>query len=43
MAGPTALATSLDDRHVYVAANLDNAIMIFRRLASDPLFDDGFE
>jgi DNA-binding beta-propeller fold protein YncE len=43
MAGPAAIAASQDNRHVYVVANLDNAIMIFRRLSFDDLFGDGFE
>jgi 6-phosphogluconolactonase (cycloisomerase 2 family) len=43
MAGPAALAASSDDRHLYVAANLDNAVMIFRRLSWDAMFEDGFE
>ena len=43
MAGPAAIAASSDNRHVYVAANLDNAVMIFRRLSWDAMFRDGFE
>jgi 6-phosphogluconolactonase (cycloisomerase 2 family) len=43
MAGPAALAASSDDRHLYVAANLDNAVMVFRRLSWDSMFEDGFE
>lgn len=44
LAGPVALAVSHDDRNVYVAANIDNAIVRFRRLAiTDPVFSDDFE
>jgi 6-phosphogluconolactonase (cycloisomerase 2 family) len=44
MAGPVALAMSPDRVHVYVAANIDNAIVRFGRLAeTGGLFSDGFE
>ena len=42
---PRAFASmARDDRNVYVAANIDNAIVRFRRLAeTDPVFSDDFE
>ncbi len=44
MAGPVALALSADQRHVYVAANIDNTIVRFHRLSSpNGLFQNGFE
>jgi 6-phosphogluconolactonase (cycloisomerase 2 family) len=44
MAGPVAFALSPDEAHVYVAANVDNAIVRFGRLAvTGELFGDGFE
>jgi 6-phosphogluconolactonase (cycloisomerase 2 family) len=44
MGGPVALAMSPDRVHVYVAANVDNAIVRFGRLAeTGGLFSDGFE
>jgi DNA-binding beta-propeller fold protein YncE len=44
MAGPLAIAMSPDSLHVYVAANIDNAIVRFGRLeALGDLFGDGFE
>lgn len=44
LAGPVAVAVSHDDRNVYVAANIDNAIVRFRRLGvTDPVFSDDFE
>lgn len=44
MAGPVAIAISPDQRNVYVAANLDNAIVRFGRMAvTTNLFGNGFE
>lgn len=44
LAGPVAFALSPDDEHVYVAANVDNAIVRFSRLAATGrVFRDGFE
>lgn len=44
LAGPVAIARSPDDTQVYVAANLDNAIVRFARTAKQgELFGDGFE
>ena len=44
MAGPVAFALSPDEVHVYVAANVDNAIVRFGRLAvTGEIFGDGFE
>jgi DNA-binding beta-propeller fold protein YncE len=44
MAGPVAIAISPEQRNVYVAANLDNAIVRFGRLAATTtLFGSGFE
>lgn len=43
LAGPVALALSADDLHLYVAADIDNAVVMFRRLASEGRFRDGFE
>lgn len=44
LAGPVAFAVSPDDRHLYVAANVDNAIARFGRLALLPaMFANGFE
>lgn len=42
MAGPTAVVPSQDDKHLYVVANEDNAIVVLRRISLDVLFDDGF-
>lgn len=41
LSGPVALEASADDKHVYVAAETDNAVLMFRRLG--PMFGDGFE
>jgi 6-phosphogluconolactonase (cycloisomerase 2 family) len=44
MAGPVAFGLSPDEVHVYVAANVDNAIVRFGRLAvTGQVFSDGFE
>jgi DNA-binding beta-propeller fold protein YncE len=44
MAGPVAIAISPEQRNVYVAANLDNAIVRFGRLAvTTHIFKAGFE
>lgn len=43
MGGPTDMATSADDRHLYVVASTDNAIIVFGRISVDILFKDGFE
>ncbi len=43
MAGPVASAASDDDKHLYVAANEDNAIVILNRVPLDMIFADGFE
>lgn len=43
MAGPTAVTPSGDDEHVYVVANEDDAIVIFRRISLDVIHQDGFE
>jgi 6-phosphogluconolactonase (cycloisomerase 2 family) len=44
LAGPVAFAVSPDDEHLYVAANVDNAIVRFGRLAATGrVFRDGFE
>lgn len=43
LGGPAALAASPDNRHLYVAANTDNAIVLFRRLSWNTLFEDDFE
>lgn len=43
MAGPRAVATSPDGQNVYVAASVDNAIVVFYRTAHDVMFNDGFE
>ena len=43
LAGPVALALSADDQFVYVAADTDNALLAFRRLASAVVFANGFE
>ena len=43
MAGPTDLALSDDNAHLYVVANEDNAILRFRRISLDVIFFDGFE
>lgn len=41
---PGAMASSADDRHLYVAASGDgSAIITYRRLSADVLFEDGFE
>lgn len=42
LGGPTDMAASSDDRHIYVVANTDNAIVVFTRLSVDPVFSDGF-
>lgn len=36
--GPVAVAASPDDQHVYVAANTDNALVVFRRASADVIF-----
>lgn len=42
--GPVAIATSGDNRHIYVAASVDNAIVVFTRDSNSlELFADGFE
>ncbi|TVQ34869.1 MAG: hypothetical protein EA370_09980 [Wenzhouxiangella sp.] len=43
MAGPLAVVPSFNHRHVYVVANEDNAIVLFRRVLSDELFRDRLE
>ena len=44
MRGPVAIATSGDNKHIYVAASVDNAIVIFTREAdANALFANGFE
>jgi 6-phosphogluconolactonase (cycloisomerase 2 family) len=43
LAGPVTLEPSADDLHVYVVAQTDNALLMFRRLASSIVFEDGFE
>ena len=43
MAGPTDLALTDDNKHLYVVANEDNAILRFERISLDVLFFDGFE
>lgn len=47
LGGPTAMASSSDDRHLYVAASTDNAILVFRRLGYGgddiQIFGNGFE
>lgn len=42
LAGPTDIVVSHDDRHVYVVANEDNAIVVFTRLSADEIFTDPF-
>ena len=42
MAGPTDMAVSPNNRHLYVVANESNAIVVFTRMAIDPLFSDRF-
>ena len=42
LGGPAALAVSPDDRNIYVAASLDNAIVVFLREAFTGIFGDGF-
>lgn len=42
MAGPTAVVPSEDNEHIYVVANEDDAIVVFRRISLDVIFDDGF-
>jgi 6-phosphogluconolactonase (cycloisomerase 2 family) len=43
MKGPAALAASADNKHVYVAASIDNAILVFYRTSAVTVFGDGFE
>jgi 6-phosphogluconolactonase (cycloisomerase 2 family) len=43
LGGPAALELSADDLHVYVAAETDNALLLFRRLSSSQVFGNGFE
>ena len=43
MAGPTGVAASDDNQHLYVVANQDNAIVLFERISLDIVFSDGFE
>mgnify|MGYP006284038449 CR=1 FL=1 len=43
MAGPTAVVPSGDDEHLYVVANEDNAIVVFRRISLDEVFSNDFE
>lgn len=43
MAGPTAMAASADDAHLYVVATVDDAVVVFGRISVDILFRDGFE
>ncbi|QOC21318.1 beta-propeller fold lactonase family protein [Wenzhouxiangella sp. AB-CW3] len=42
MGGPTDMAVSPDNRHLYVVANEDNAIVVFTRMTNDDIFGDGF-
>ena len=42
LGGAGALAPSADNRHLYVVANTDNAIVLFRRLSWNTIFEDGF-
>lgn len=43
MAGPLAMAASMDDRHLYVAAFEDNNILVFERIWEKVILSDGFE
>jgi DNA-binding beta-propeller fold protein YncE len=43
LAGPVAVEGSADNLHVYVAADIDNALLMFRRLDSGGIFKDSFE
>jgi DNA-binding beta-propeller fold protein YncE len=43
MAGPTAVVPSADDEHLYVVANTDDAIVVFRRISVDEVFTNDFE
>lgn len=43
MAGPTAVVPSEDNRYLYVVANEDDAIVVFRRISLDEVFNNGFE
>jgi DNA-binding beta-propeller fold protein YncE len=44
MNGPVAIATSSDNRHIYVAASVDNGVVVFTRDSNaQNLFADGFE
>lgn len=43
MAGPTAVIPSSDDEHLYVVANDDDAIVVFRRISVDEVFNNDFE
>ena len=43
MAGPTHVALSGDNAHLYVVANLDDALLVFRRISLDVVFFDDFE
>ena len=41
---PGAMAASMDDHFIYVAASGgDSAIVVYRRLSENDLFSDGFE
>lgn len=42
LGGPTDMDASHDNRHLYVVANIDNAIVVFTRLSNDVVFSDGF-
>ncbi|MBP9155989.1 MAG: beta-propeller fold lactonase family protein [Xanthomonadales bacterium] len=42
--GPVAIASSADNRHIYVAASVDNSVVVFTRDSNaQDLFKDGFE
>lgn len=43
MAGPTDVTPSGDDEYVYVVANEDDAIVVFRRVSPDEVFNSDFE
>jgi hypothetical protein len=43
LGGPSAFAGSTDNRHLYGAANSDNAVVLFRRLSWNTFFADDFE
>ncbi|MDT8437619.1 MAG: beta-propeller fold lactonase family protein [Wenzhouxiangellaceae bacterium] len=42
MAGPTAVVASGDDKHIYVVASEDNAIVVLKRVPVDMIFKDDF-